>query len=143
MLSVNNGWAAACRWLCFGIIVSVCGVGVVKVSHKAHAAGPSVVQFNASTYNVQEGTTFRTITVTRTGDVSGPATVDYVTAPVTASQRTDYTTAVGTLRFAANESSKSFDVLISEDIKLEGTETFTITLSNGTGQALLGSPSTA
>src|SRR6185436_15754751 len=38
---------------------------------------------------------------------------------------------------------KSFDVLISEDIKLEGTETFTITLSNGTGQALLGSPSTA
>lgn len=143
MLSVNNGRARSRRWICLGIIVAACGFCAVKVSQKAYAAGPSVVQFNASTYNVQEGMTFRTITVTRTGDVSGPATVDYASAPVTASQRTDYTTAVGTLRFAGNESTKSFDVLISEDIKLEGTETFTITLSNGTGQALLGSPSTA
>ena len=107
------------------------------------AAGPSVVQFSAGTYNVNEGVTFKTITVLRTGDVSGPATVDYTTGGVTASQRTDYTTAIGTLRFGANESRKSFDVLISEDVKIEGTETFTITLSNGTGQALLGSPSTA
>ena len=114
----------------------------LEPSRVAHAAGPSVVQFSASSYSVQEGMTFKTITVTRTGDV-GPATVDYATANISASQRTDYTAALGTLRFGANESSKSFDVLISEDIKLEGTETFTITLSNGTGQALLGSPSTA
>jgi hypothetical protein len=142
MQSVKNSRADARRWLFFGIIVAVCGVCAVVI-HRAHAAGPSVVQFNAATYNVAEGMTFRTIILTRTGDISGPATVDYVTAPVTASQRTDYTTAVGTLRFAANEPSKSFNVLISEDIKLEGTETFTITLSNGTGQALLGNPSTA
>jgi hypothetical protein len=109
----------------------------------ARAAGPSVVQFSASTYNVTEDMTFRTITVLRTGDISGPATVDYTTGGATASQRSDYTTALGTLRFAANESSKSFDALISEDIKREGTETFTVTLSNGTGQALLGNLSTA
>jgi len=112
-------------------------------SRVGHAAGPSVVAFSSATYGVQEDMTFKTITVLRTGDVSGPATVDYATANVNASQRTDYTAAVGTLRFAAGESSKTFDVLISEDIKLEGTETFTITLSNGTGQALLGTPSTA
>ena len=88
-----------------------------------------MVQFSASTYNVNEGMTFRTVTVNRTGDLSGPATVDYITGGVNASQRTDFTFAVGTLRFAANESSKSFDVLISEDIKLEGNETFTVTLS--------------
>lgn len=116
---------------------------ILNPSRVSRAAGPSVVQFSASTYNVNEDMTFRTITVTRTGDVSGPATVDYATANVNASQRTDYTAALGTLRFGANESSKSFDVLINEDIKLEGTETFTITLSNGTGQALLGTPSTA
>ncbi|HEY6230556.1 MAG TPA: Calx-beta domain-containing protein [Pyrinomonadaceae bacterium] len=125
--------------LCF-IVAAVCGLTILPATQ---AAGPSVVQFSAATYNVQEGMTFKTITVLRTGDVSGPATVDYTTANVSASQRTDYTAAVGTLRFAAGESSKSFDVLISEDIKLEGNETFTITLSNGTGQALLGSPSTA
>ena len=69
--------------------------------------------------------------------------MDFSTTAVTASQRTDYTHASGTLRFAAGESSKTIDVLISEDIRLEGNETLTVTLSNGTGQALLGSPSTA
>ena len=108
-----------------------------------HAAGPSVVAFSAGSYSAQEDMTFKTVTVMRTGDVSGPATVDYATANISASQRTDYTAAVGTLRFATGESSKTIDLLISEDIKPEGTETFTITLSNGTGQALLGTPSTA
>jgi hypothetical protein len=144
MLSVNsNGRASVCRLMILVIVLAACGLTGMTVKHIAYAAGPSVVQFSAGTYNVQEGMTFRTITVLRTGDVSGPATVDYVTGGVTASQRTDYTTAIGTLRFAANESSKFIDVLISEDIKFEGTETLTITLSNGTGQALLGSPSTA
>jgi hypothetical protein len=142
-LFVNNGRARVRRWIILLIIAVVCGVTGVTLSRTTYAAGPSIVQFSASTYNVQEDMTFKTITVTRTGDVSGPATVDYTTAGVTASQRTDYTNALGTLRFAANESSKSFDLLISEDIKLEGTETLTITLSNGTGQALLGNPSTA
>jgi hypothetical protein len=123
--------------------VAVLALTAFKPARVVHAAGPSVVKFDASTYNVNEGMTFRTITVLRTGDVSGPATVDYITSGVTASQRSDYTFAVGTLRFAAGESSKSFDVLISEDIKREGTETFTIGLSGGTGQALLGTPSTA
>ena len=80
----------------------VCGLLLVSPPRLGHAAGPSVVQFSASTYNVQEDTTFRAITVLRTGDVSGPATVDYATASVSASQRSDYATAVGTLRFAAN-----------------------------------------
>ena len=141
---VRNG-AATCRWILLvgAILLAVAIPAFVTPVRVAQAAGPSVVAFSASTYSVQENLTFRTITVLRTGDISGPATVDYATANVSASQRTDYTAALGTLRFGANESSKSFDVLISEDIKLEGTETFTITLSNGTGQALLGSPSTA
>ena len=136
---------SAATWILFvgAILFAFAIPAFVTPMRVAQAAGPSVVAFSASTYNVQENLTFRTITVLRTGDVSGPATVDYATADVSASQRTDYTAALGTLRYGANESSKSFDVLISEDIKLEGTETFTITLSNGTGQALLGSPSTA
>jgi hypothetical protein len=133
------------KWSAFVLcaLVLISGLICLRPWRTARAAGPSVVQFSASTYNVTEDMTFRTITVLRTGDISGPATVDYTTAAVTASQRSDYTTALGTLRFAANESSKSFDALISEDLKREGTETFTVTLSNGTGQALLGSLSTA
>ena len=143
-MNSNNTRLRGIKWsvLMLAAMLSVLGLSLSR-PWRVHAAGPSVVQFTAGTYNVNEGMTFRTLTVTRTGDVSGPATVDYITAGVTASQRTDYTFASGTLRFAANEPSKSFDVLISEDIKIEGTETFTVTLSNGTGQALLGSPSTA
>jgi hypothetical protein len=133
------------KWSAFvvGAFVLLSVLMALQPWRTARAAGPSVVQFSASTYNVTEDMTFRTITVLRTGDISGPATVDYTTGGATASQRSDYTTALGTLRFAANESSKSFDALISEDIKREGTETFTVTLSNGTGQALLGNLSTA
>jgi hypothetical protein len=132
------------RWRLFSVtLLLACAFAASYSSRAGRAAGPSVVAFSASSYNVQENMTFRTITVLRTGDISGPATVDYATGGVNASQRTDFTFAQGTLRFAANESSKNLDVLISEDVKLEGTETFTVTLSNGTGQALLGSPSTA
>ena len=111
------------RWILFSAaFLLACLLVESNPLRIGQAAGPSVVAFNASTYNVQENMTFWTITVLRTGDISGPATVDYSTAGINASQRTDFTFAEGTLRFAANESSKSFDVLISEDIKLEGTE---------------------
>ncbi len=141
-ISSNSSGRIRRRNLILAALAFVFGVIISAPTPVGRAAGPSVVAFSSSTYSVQEDMTFKTITVVRTGDVSGPATVDYKTADVSASQRTDYTGAIGTLRFAAGESSKTFDALISEDIKLEGTETFTITLSNGTGQALLGNPST-
>ncbi len=137
------GRRATARFAAALTFVLVLGMIASAPWRVGHAAGPSVVAFSAGSYSVQENMDFRTVTVLRTGDISGPATVDYATADVTAFQRTDYTRAVGTLRFAANESSRTIDILISEDIKLEGNETLTITLSNGTGQALLGTPSTA
>lgn len=145
MQSVNtHGRDSIRRSLVVVAVVALgCGISLTTPTPIGRAAGPSVVAFTAGNYEVQEGTTFRSITVMRTGDISGPATVDYATADISASQREDYTTAVGTLRFAANEASKTVDVLISEDIKREGTETLSIKLSNGTGQALLGTPSTA
>jgi hypothetical protein len=130
-------------WLALTMAMTVAGLAFLKSAPVSHAAGPSVMQFSAATYTVNEDMTFRTVTVVRTGDVSGPATIDYATSGVSASQRTDFTLAIGTLRFAAGESSKTLDLLISEDLKIEGNETFTITLSGPTGQALIGSPSTA
>jgi hypothetical protein len=96
------------------------------------------------------------ITVNRTNDISGAATVDYATsdpgvpsgAPCStvngnASSRCDFTTALGTLRFAAGESSKTFTVLISQDNYVEGPESLTLTLSNLTGGAVFVAPSLA
>jgi hypothetical protein len=100
------------------------------------------IQFEQATYNVTEDVTFTTVTVIRTGDTSGAATVNYATTDGTASERSDYTTAVGTLRFAAGEASKTIVLLISEDSYVEGPETFSVVLSNPVG-ATLGSPATA
>jgi hypothetical protein len=68
--------------------------------------------------------------------------VDYTVNNATATQRGDFTYAAGTIVFSANETSKTFPVLISEDGYAEEAETATITLSNATG-ASIGSPGTA
>jgi hypothetical protein len=59
-----------------------------------------------------------------------------------ASERCDYVTSIGTVRFAAGESSKTFNIPIINDVWIEGAETFTVTLSNAVG-ATLGAPLSA
>ena len=103
---------------------------------------PNVVQFSSSNYGVVEACTTVTITVNRIGNTSGAASVDYFTSDVTASERRDYITAIGTLRFAAGETSKSFVVLINDDSYVEGNETFNVNLRNVSG-ATLGAPAIA
>jgi CSLREA domain-containing protein len=113
-----------------------------------------IIRFSLFNYNVSESTGFVTITVNRSGNISFPATVDYATddtgAPAAcstsngkASSRCDYTTAAGTLSFAAGDNAKTFQVLLSQDGYAEQPEAFTLNLSNLTGGAVLGAPSTA
>jgi CSLREA domain-containing protein len=102
-----------------------------------------IIKFNATDYSVGEADGQVFLTVTRTGDTSSAANVDYSSADLTAKDHSDYSTAVGTLKFAAGESSKTITVLINEDLYVEGSEIFTVTLSNPTGGAVLASPGTA
>lgn len=96
----------------------------------------NIAQFSAANYDVQEACTTVTITVNRVGDTSAPASIDYRSSDFTATERRDYITALGTLNFAAGETSKSLAVLINDDSFVEGNETFNITLSNPTGMTL-------
>jgi CSLREA domain-containing protein len=117
-----------------------------------------VLRFSSGNYSIAEGAGSRTITVERTGDTSRAATVDYASSdhsnppdfipcnspgPGFASSRCDFTTATGTLRFAAGETSRTFNLLISQDNYVEGPETLELTLSNPTGEAVFGVPQTA
>ena len=97
------------------------------------------VQFGSPAYHVSEGTGKLVFTVVRSGDVSAPASVDYSTADGAASERSDYTAALGRLSFAAGEKSKAVTLFITDDAFVEGAETFTLTLGNVAG-ASLGAP---
>jgi hypothetical protein len=87
-----------------------------------------------------DGTGFRVVTVTRTGDTTGTATVDYATSDGTASKQKDYTQALGTLVFAPGETSKAFTVFVDDDAFAEGAETVVLTLSNPVGTTLGATP---
>ncbi|MCA1566811.1 MAG: hypothetical protein LC803_14435 [Acidobacteria bacterium] len=108
---------------------------------------PSMLQFSAANYNAFEGTGGNnvTVTVTRTGGVTGAVTVNYATGGGTATPGSDYTPASGTLTFADGELSKTFTVAILDDNVYEGAthETIGLTLSGQTGDVSLGSQKTA
>ena len=96
----------------------------------------STFNFAAPQFDTFEGAGSAHITVTRAGDLSTSASVDYATIDGSASERGDYTTALGTLNFAPGESQKTFDVLITDDAIAEANETVGLTLSNAKGADL-------
>jgi hypothetical protein len=125
-------------------------VGPVTLNWTAASCTASTFQFSQSTYTVNENAGSVTATVNRFGDLSGPATVNYNTndfAGLTpcavqngvASQRCDYATTVGTLRFAAGENSKTITIPIVNDALVEGvsTENFGLLLSAPSGATLV------
>ncbi|HJQ34724.1 MAG TPA: Ig-like domain repeat protein, partial [Pyrinomonadaceae bacterium] len=109
-------------------------------------------EFSRAVYAVTERGGSVAITVRRTGDASQAASVDYstddgstpsvaVACSATTGQaleRCDYTRAAGTLQFAANETEKTFVVLVNDDSYVEGTETTALRLSNPSAGAVLG-----
>jgi len=111
---------------------------------RADAATPcgaqsfSVIDFGAPQFDAVEGSGAAPITVRRIGDVSSPATVDYFISDNGASERTDYTTTLGTLNFAPGETQKTFDVLITDDSVPEANENAFLGLLNATGNAGIG-----
>ena len=107
----------------------------------------NTIQLPQATFNVGEAANSLNVDVTRSGDTSGPATVNFATSDSSgltnctvangnASERCDYATTVGTLRFAAGETSKTIIIPIVNDVLVEGNETFLLRLTNPTGASL-------
>jgi uncharacterized protein (TIGR03118 family) len=112
------------------------------------ASATSLIQFSTDDYAIGEGSGHIDITVTRDGDVSGTATINYNTfdqsQPDHSSQKSDYEIALGTLSFAAGETSKTFRILLVNDTFDENDEIVDLQLSNPTGAGVgLGSPASA
>ena len=144
------------RFILAGSMLLTISVAVVfaQTSSDVNGATPSggVISFLSATLVTEENSGAAFITVQRTGDTSQAVSVHYATADQSdstgvfpcstingvASSRCDYTTASGTLQFAAGQSSKVFRVLISQDSYTEGMEGVQVTLSNPTNGAVLG-----
>jgi hypothetical protein len=137
------------------------GSGDAFISKISETASPSTLTayssflFSQSSYVVSESAGFVNVNVTRLGDTSTVATVDYTTSDNSgvipdeaqavalcgtvngiALSKCDFNTAVGTLRFAPGETIKSFTVLLTQDSYVEGTESAPLTLSNPIGASL-------
>jgi hypothetical protein len=122
------------------------GQGVGTIKDNESPASPPTFQFTAKFPAVSEGAGKLDITVTRSGNASSAGTVEYLTStPIGGgvSDRSDYTLALGTLRFAAGEITKSFTLLLTDDAFVEGNEFILVTLSNPTGGASIGQPNPA
>ena len=83
------------------------------------------------------GTQVATFTVARTGGTAA-FNVNYATADGSATTADgDYVASSNTLQFAANETSKTFSVMINGDTKFEANETFNVNLSGATNGATI------
>jgi hypothetical protein len=104
--------------------------------------------FTQSGYEFDEGVGRATLTITRTGDVSGAASANYRTSDTDAFTigcadnsnngngafgRCDFATTVGRIDFAPGERQKTLTVTLIDDGHDEGAETFQVVLSNLTG----------
>src|SRR2546421_7478733 len=98
--------------------------------------GQTTFQFSANNYSAPEDLGALSITITRNGDTSAAASVDYATVNGPATQKSDFEYAAGRLTFAPGETSKAFQILINEDVYVEGNETFTVALNNPSGASL-------
>ncbi len=118
-----------------------------QVTYTPRAASVSSIQLASATTSIAETAGHIDINVTRTGDLNGFATVNYTTSDTAglancqvvngkASERCDYETAAGTLRFSVGEATKTIIVPIVDDVLAEGGETFTLTLSGVSGAGL-------
>ena len=123
---------------------------VAKMVQLTSTGGPSAgaLQFSAATFSVAENVAGgnATITVTRTGGSAGAVGVSFATSngTATAGAGADYTAVTQTVSFANGDTAnKTISIPINNDTTAEANETVNLALSNPTGGATLGSPSTA
>ncbi|MDQ1558365.1 MAG: hypothetical protein QOD32_1425 [Pyrinomonadaceae bacterium] len=111
---------------------------------------PSTFQWRSPNFRVRESRQGGDpLVVTRLGDVSRAASVDFETrelpeclvpegCPRRATERSDYLRTSGTLNFAPGEASKTISVPLVDDVFVEGDQLYDLILTNPTGGATLG-----
>lgn len=100
-----------------------------------------LIEMADANLNAQEDAGNLSVTINRMFGSQGAVSVDYTVTTLpgdTATADVDYTAATDTVNFADGQTTRTFDVVILDDSDFEGSETFSITLSNPQGGAVLG-----
>jgi hypothetical protein len=104
-------------------------------------ASLAIAAMDAQKAERNSGSTPFLFTVTRTGDTSRTASVQYAvtgsgSAPANAADFAGNQLPGGTVQFAANETTQTISIQVAGDMLVEPDETFTVTLSNATGATI-------
>lgn len=91
---------------------------------------------DAALVEADTGTSLMTFTISRTGDTTGPSTVDVDSVDITALAGDDFTALNETVVFAIGEEAKTVSVEIIGETLVELNESFALVLSNPTGATL-------
>ncbi|MFL6604086.1 MAG: Calx-beta domain-containing protein [Steroidobacteraceae bacterium] len=126
-----------------GVALGSPSSAVVTITGSGSAAA-GTLQLSASSYSIAQSSGTLKVSVSRVSGSSGAISVAYATANGTALAGTDYTTAKGTLSWAAGDAAaKTFNVTISNAAPFSGSRNFKVALSNPSSTATIGSPGTA
>ncbi|MGI8810855.1 MAG: Calx-beta domain-containing protein [Acidimicrobiales bacterium] len=111
------------------------GSGAARITNDDSASfsvnDATVIEGNA-------GTKLATFTITRSGAIGGPGSVQWYTTDGTAAAPGDYATVgLTTVTFAPGETTKAASVTVRGDTTVEGNETFSVRLTGATGGAVL------
>ncbi len=97
---------------------------------QAASASAGTVSVSVADASAREASGSIAFAVTLSAAAREAVSVDWATRDGTATSGTDYTAASGTLTFATGETRKSVTVTLLDDVHDEGTETFSLVLSN-------------
>ena len=126
------------RWGANGLAFLTTGNQVYFVQTSLIPPPTNQIKFSATSYQVSEGDLHADVVVSR-DNATSPARIGFISGDPAglaacsvrngiASARCDYASVVGTLQFAAGESSKTISIPIVDDSYAEGNETFRIEL---------------
>jgi hypothetical protein len=104
--------------------------------------GPLLSVGNVSVTEGNSGSTLATFTVSLAPASTQTVTVNYATAPGTATAGSDYTSTSGTLTFTPGQTSRTVSVAVVGDLSYEANETFTLNLSGAVNATLANSAAT-
>jgi len=116
---------------------------VVNIGSTTPPLPPSLKIADGSAVEGNKGTSRLSLTVTLSRSVSSTVTVNYRTIDGTASSKSDYTPASGTVTFQPGQTSRTISISIIADKKREPNETFLVQLSSPVGATIDDAAATA